>query len=569
MSNKIIQINKKEEDGYQNCDVVNNATSVGYSTQLDIKTNLSQALHSIANQSIASGGAYWNEINSYNDVDFTWHTIEGVVTRDGITYTIHQERDKQYVTTHGTATADSGFGFAWRGYHDLILEDKTYKLVGCPPGGSDNTYYLMADHSIPGVEYGRDYGNGEGLIFQGIAGTETGIWIQIKKGTTMNGEKWYCDLKNMSFNLEGAKMCNVGQFYVIARPTENPHKMTFFISDNCYRWKKIEHSNSNVETQINNIIGMEMVLTNLGYKLLIIGTNNLTPSNINCYNCYFIHDINIKNGTAIPFRIGKVEYLSTNLLTEDVKIFKNKSFLLMGDNTIIENSFLPTKTYIQGGLKATDNNNKLTLRTASSVVGTPIFAMHDKMIDKFVCYCENDIKFLNSNTLSNIYTAYYETDSSELMDVTQAFQRVISLHKTNNSNFVRFYSPELNGGNVSSSFQNFDIVLPSLTSGYWKYLIGNKYRLYIISTEGDIIYINYIRSNVRPNPFPTTYNYEYNIVNVQQDESSTKCLKKYKDLLDDVQFCCGEDNDDIVGIIGLTDDENSYKIIHTHVGNVI
>lgn len=74
------------------------------------------------------------------------HTI----TKSGITYTINNDGT---ITVNGTPTASSGM------YQTITLPSGTYKLSGCPSGGSSSTYYV--ETNLDGV----DKDTGEGVEF--------------------------------------------------------------------------------------------------------------------------------------------------------------------------------------------------------------------------------------------------------------------------------------------------------------------------------------------------------------------------------------------------------------------
>ena len=68
-------------------------------------------------------------------------------TKSGITYTINTDGT---ITVNGTPTASSGM------YQQITLPSGTYKLSGCPSGGSSSTYYV--ETNLDGVD--RDTGEG-------------------------------------------------------------------------------------------------------------------------------------------------------------------------------------------------------------------------------------------------------------------------------------------------------------------------------------------------------------------------------------------------------------------------
>lgn len=93
-------------------------------------------------------------------------------TSSGVTCT--NNGDGTY-TLNGTATYDSGFII-----QDIIYKaGVTYKLVGCPIGGSDSTYRLSSDWGG-----GSEYGSGKIINYSTDKTTKIGIYFS--KGMTFN-----------------------------------------------------------------------------------------------------------------------------------------------------------------------------------------------------------------------------------------------------------------------------------------------------------------------------------------------------------------------------------------------
>ena len=91
-----------------------------------------------------------------NLVPFPYYEESG--TESGITWTVN---DDGTIGVSGTATADVSFTIKatselWK------LPNGTYKLIGCPSGGSFNTYRLQLARFVDRTltSYGQDYGNG-------------------------------------------------------------------------------------------------------------------------------------------------------------------------------------------------------------------------------------------------------------------------------------------------------------------------------------------------------------------------------------------------------------------------
>ena len=105
-------------------------------------------------------------------------------TENGITFTTNEDGS---VTANGTATADASINFLNKeGSHSFSFEAGTYKLTGCPKGGSKTTYRL-----------GMNIANTTFDIGEGVTSTinadVTGkaIWLAISAGVTVNNLTFY------------------------------------------------------------------------------------------------------------------------------------------------------------------------------------------------------------------------------------------------------------------------------------------------------------------------------------------------------------------------------------------
>lgn len=105
-------------------------------------------------------------------------------TENGITFTTNEDGS---VTVNGTATADASINFVNKeGSHSFSFEAGTYKLTGCPKGGSSTTYRL-----------GMNIANTTFDIGEGVTSTinadVTGkvIWLAISAGVTVNNLTFY------------------------------------------------------------------------------------------------------------------------------------------------------------------------------------------------------------------------------------------------------------------------------------------------------------------------------------------------------------------------------------------
>ncbi len=95
-------------------------------------------------------------------------------THNGITYT---DNGDGTITLNGTATADSNFGVRLNQLVPNLIIGETYRLSGCPAGGSVSTYYLR--HGWTGHNE-----TGDGLVLANV--TEkffNTLRIEVKAGT--------------------------------------------------------------------------------------------------------------------------------------------------------------------------------------------------------------------------------------------------------------------------------------------------------------------------------------------------------------------------------------------------
>lgn len=92
------------------------------------------------------------------------------------------------VTVTGTATANTTYYFAVRGNNiwQIILTAGSYKLIGCPSGGSSSTYSIYCNTYINGTTTSssgiRDTGDGATVTYS--SAVSMGCYIDIKKDTS-------------------------------------------------------------------------------------------------------------------------------------------------------------------------------------------------------------------------------------------------------------------------------------------------------------------------------------------------------------------------------------------------
>lgn len=106
-------------------------------------------------------------------------------TRNGITVTVNEDGS---VTANGTATANAQFDLWTRGTNDWFLKANTYRLTGCPEGGSGSTYELALIKTTSGggsTVVTRDYGSGANFTVTNES-ESYGAYIMIRSGQTVN-----------------------------------------------------------------------------------------------------------------------------------------------------------------------------------------------------------------------------------------------------------------------------------------------------------------------------------------------------------------------------------------------
>jgi len=102
------------------------------------------------------------------------------VVDSGITYTVNADGS---VTCNGTATANNNLSIVTTS-DNYYLPKGTYKLTGCPSGGTDNTYFIRLYNVTSGsaVQIGREYG--DGLAFNLTESAKIAVQIVFISGAT-------------------------------------------------------------------------------------------------------------------------------------------------------------------------------------------------------------------------------------------------------------------------------------------------------------------------------------------------------------------------------------------------
>lgn len=105
-------------------------------------------------------------------------------TENGITFTTNEDGS---VTVNGTATADASINFVNKeGSHSFSFEAGTYKLTGCPKGGSSTTYRLGMNIAYTTFDIGEGVTSTINADVTGKA-----IWLAISAGVTVNNLTFY------------------------------------------------------------------------------------------------------------------------------------------------------------------------------------------------------------------------------------------------------------------------------------------------------------------------------------------------------------------------------------------
>ena len=105
-------------------------------------------------------------------------------TKNGITFTVN---DDNSITVNGTAKANASINFVnSSGSTMLSFEAGTYKLTGCPEGGSNTTYRMGMNLN------GDNFDAGDGAIITTSEDvTNKVVWLIVYKGTTVSNLTFY------------------------------------------------------------------------------------------------------------------------------------------------------------------------------------------------------------------------------------------------------------------------------------------------------------------------------------------------------------------------------------------
>lgn len=248
------------------------------------------------------------------------------VIRGGITYAV--DLDDMSVTADGTATTDSWFTLGNTAAFKAQFENgKTYRVSGCPNGGSANTYYI----DISGMSKQQ---TGDALIFDWSSNV-SGIFIRVKSGTTISNQKFYpmiceANIQNTDFEGSSPKANDVLQ-YLCNTVAKN------------YRPPFLDGVNSGI-TLVNN------------------ADESVTLNGTATAKSEFIRTFLLKKGTYVLFADGE------NIPTGNNNVWFNINILTPSGNhdlfvnrghkwkrfTLTQDSTVKTRLFVENGVTVTD-----------------------------------------------------------------------------------------------------------------------------------------------------------------------------------------------------------------------
>ena len=363
-------------------------------------------------------------------------------------------------------------------------------------------------------------------------------------------------------DLSLAKICNEGQFFVIFCPynTENNHYMYSWNStDGGYTWYQHSFSNNNLNTQINEIKDVKVAKTALGYRVVLAGSTVNTNIIDNVYTVLFSY----LNPTQISYCLMEYDNPFTVFHFNNLNNFLTKTprgFFMLNYNfrlnryEIIYSSYIYNKSYAQNGL-------------GSNATGTFMF--------EFYAYFDDDITMLFYDELLDRLLVYNSSD--EIMQITfkpyyfstqSDFTNIVINHACQSFQRCLFFNSNLSGQIPikyvtfptqwdNSGYPLFDSLSQfNSESNTNQWIFGNKYRLYNIDKDGNVYYKRSIDGDwIESNQSSDTTN--TNFIPLKSIISSA--------FIQNAQFISTDDNSDIVGIVEIN---NTYKVIHTHMGNI-
>lgn len=151
---------------------------------------------------VQSGGVYDADANIYavmgrngakNLVPYPFS--ETTKSSNGIDLTDNGDGTVTVENSSGSSGATDAVTFAFRprtGDNALSLPNGTYMLTGCPTGGSQNSYYILINHTENGSSTPIGYDTGDGLTFTVDNSTgKMGLFIGIKPGVSFSTAKTF------------------------------------------------------------------------------------------------------------------------------------------------------------------------------------------------------------------------------------------------------------------------------------------------------------------------------------------------------------------------------------------
>lgn len=125
------------------------------------------------------GNSYQETTEGYNILQNIVHKNDENYTTNGITFTKNNDGS---IVANGTATANARYAFVSEGGPRENIKAGTYRVTGCPTGGSTNTYEIII--GITGVGEKYEYGNGINITIS--SDTTYYFVIFIRKGQTVS-----------------------------------------------------------------------------------------------------------------------------------------------------------------------------------------------------------------------------------------------------------------------------------------------------------------------------------------------------------------------------------------------
>ena len=407
-----------------------------------------------------------------------------------------------------------------------------------------------------------------------------------------------------------AHICNVNDFYVIACPydytdpdtQEHTHKFyIYYSSDGGYNWTLTRQTSANTSTKISKINNMAMQATSIGYRLVILGTNEESPNVLNSYSVLFVYNATgdtttAEDGTIImPFTVIVSQFVNSSLITEiDTKVYNSpQGFMALSPTgKLYLSSYLYDYKFSTNGIANGESNfgyfnwtliGELSL-PSSPVQQSFVDAYFDSRINRMVALC-NDANDANSADMIFIFSPYFAANptittlSNASTNCTHklytAFDKTFIVRYSSNT-AIKVYVVVYNIKNNNYELKEID--LPDMEGHSWVAFGGNKHRFYAIRDDGVVAYmyrfnVIYQTSGAQEGNIDSI-SYNWRIANQSADTKDRMfiSLKNYQLSLTDsitMNICCSTNNNDIVGIYHNIDNNviTDTYILHTHTNN--